>query len=57
MIWTLLPLLRQSPDAFRPGLAEEMNKAAVRLAEKQSAEAAKRQQYTGSLISLTSDPV
>lgn len=41
-------------QVFDGGLVAEMAATAVQLAEAQSADAAKRQQYTGSLISLTS---
>lgn len=44
-------------NVFDTDLVAEMESTAVRLATEQDADAARRQQYTGSLISLTSAPV
>jgi ectoine hydroxylase-related dioxygenase (phytanoyl-CoA dioxygenase family) len=45
------------PSVFDRPLVAEMNEAATALAAAQSEDAAERQQYTGSLISLTSNSV
>ena len=45
------------PNLFELSLVTEMQSVAAELAEAQAADAAKRQQYTGSLISLTAHSV